>query len=69
LARLVDPYLGGIAARELGPDLRAKGGASDLVQQTFLEAQRDFAAFRGGSAEHDAGAAGVPPPPGAGPSG
>src|SRR5262249_20116126 len=29
----------------------AKGGASDLVQETFLEAQRDFAGFHGGSAE------------------
>jgi RNA polymerase sigma-70 factor (ECF subfamily) len=40
-------YLLLIAGRELGPDLRAKAGASDLVQQTFLEAQRDFAGFYG----------------------
>src|SRR5262249_59741442 len=40
-------YLLLIAERELAPDLRAKGGASDLVQETFLEAQRDFADFRG----------------------
>jgi RNA polymerase sigma-70 factor, ECF subfamily len=40
-------YLLGIAERELDADLRAKGGASDLVQETFLEAQRDFAGFRG----------------------
>lgn len=40
-------YLLGIAERELDADLRAKGGASDLVQDTFLEAQRDFAGFRG----------------------
>src|ERR1700751_3723750 len=40
-------YLLLIAQREIDPDLRAKGGASDLVQQTFLEAQRDFADFRG----------------------
>ncbi len=40
-------YLLGIAERELDTDLRAKGGASDLVQDTFLEAQRDFAGFRG----------------------
>ena len=40
-------YLLTVAQRELLPDLRAKGGASDLVQQTFLEAQRDFARFHG----------------------
>ena len=40
-------YLLTVAQRELDPDLRAKGGASDLVQQTFLEAQRDFARFEG----------------------
>ena len=27
----------------------AKGGASDLVQETFLEAQRDFPRFQGTS--------------------
>ena len=42
-------YLLLIAQRELDPDLRAKGGASDLVQETFLEAQRDFRQFRGDS--------------------
>jgi RNA polymerase sigma-70 factor (ECF subfamily) len=40
-------YLLLLAQDELNPALRAKGGASDLVQQTFLEAQRDFAQFRG----------------------
>lgn len=40
-------YLVMAADRELDADLRAKGGASDLVQETFLEAQRDFAQFRG----------------------
>ena len=40
-------YLLGIADRELDGGLRAKGGASDLVQETFLEAQRDFPGFRG----------------------
>jgi RNA polymerase sigma-70 factor (ECF subfamily) len=40
-------YLLRIAQREIDPGLRAKGGASDLVQETFLEAQRDFGRFRG----------------------
>jgi RNA polymerase sigma-70 factor (ECF subfamily) len=44
-------YLLAIAERHLDPDLRAKGGASDLVQETFLEAQRDFVRFRGSSPE------------------
>jgi RNA polymerase sigma-70 factor (ECF subfamily) len=43
------PYLLAIAERQLEPDLRSKGGASDLVQETFLEAQRDFARFHGSS--------------------
>jgi RNA polymerase sigma-70 factor (ECF subfamily) len=42
-------YLLLVAERQLDPKLRAKGGASDLVQETFLEAQRDFAGFRGTS--------------------
>jgi RNA polymerase sigma-70 factor (ECF subfamily) len=42
-------YLLRIAREELDPRLQAKGGASDLVQETFLEAQRDFAAFTGES--------------------
>jgi RNA polymerase sigma-70 factor (ECF subfamily) len=42
-------YLLLIANRELDPQLRAKGGASDLVQETFLEAQRDFGRFQGDS--------------------
>src|SRR3954451_25008813 len=48
-------YLLLIAQRELDPDLRAKGGASDLVQQTFLEAQRDFGDFRGAGGAEVAG--------------
>lgn len=40
-------YLLLVAQKELDPALRAKGGASDLVQETFLEAQRDFAQFHG----------------------
>jgi RNA polymerase sigma-70 factor, ECF subfamily len=45
-------YLLLIAQQELEPALQSKGGASDLVQQTFLEAQRDFVHFRGTT--HDA---------------
>jgi len=42
-------YLLLVAQRELDPELQAKGGASDLVQETFLEAQRDFTRFEGTS--------------------
>lgn len=42
-------YLLSIARGELGSDLQAKGSASDLVQETFLEAQRDFRQFNGSS--------------------
>jgi RNA polymerase sigma-70 factor (ECF subfamily) len=42
-------YLLLVAQQELNADLRGKGGASDLVQETFLEAQRDFAQFQGTS--------------------
>lgn len=44
-------YLRLVADRELGRDLRAKEGASDLVQQAFLEAHRDFDQFRGRTEE------------------
>jgi RNA polymerase sigma-70 factor (ECF subfamily) len=40
-------YLLHIANDGLDEDLQAKGGASDLVQETFLEAHRDFAQFQG----------------------
>ncbi len=40
-------YLLRLANQRLPADLRAKSGASDIVQQTFLEAQRDFAGFHG----------------------
>src|SRR5271163_4244438 len=40
-------YLLLIAARGLDADLIAKGGASDLVQDTLLGAYRDFGAFYG----------------------
>jgi RNA polymerase sigma-70 factor (ECF subfamily) len=42
-------YLLRIAGEGLDPRLRAKGGASDLVQETFLEAQQDFGEFAGDS--------------------
>lgn len=44
-------YLLRIAQQQLDDGLRAKGGASDLVQETFLEAQRDFPQFRGRTEE------------------
>jgi RNA polymerase sigma-70 factor (ECF subfamily) len=43
------PYLLLVANEELGADLQAKVGPSDLVQQTFLEGQRDFSGFHGRS--------------------
>src|SRR5262249_2148327 len=51
LLKQCEAFLLAIAHRELDDDLRAKGGASDLVQETFLEAQRDFSQFRGSSEE------------------
>jgi RNA polymerase sigma-70 factor (ECF subfamily) len=36
-----------LARQHLEPELQAKGDASDLVQETFLEAQRDLHTFRG----------------------
>jgi RNA polymerase sigma-70 factor (ECF subfamily) len=41
------PDLLRMAASELGPDLRPKGDASDIVQQTYLEAHRDLGTFSG----------------------
>jgi RNA polymerase sigma-70 factor (ECF subfamily) len=52
LGRLLEhyrQYLLLVANRKLDPALRVKGGASDLVQETFLEAQRDFPQFTGAS--------------------
>jgi RNA polymerase sigma-70 factor (ECF subfamily) len=45
------PYLLAVANDHLEPDLQAKLGASDLVQDTFMLAQRDFGQFRGRSEE------------------
>ncbi len=39
-----------MARRHLARDLQPKGGASDLVQETFLQAQRSFDHFEGHSA-------------------
>jgi RNA polymerase sigma-70 factor (ECF subfamily) len=41
-------YLLILAQTQLGRHLRSKVDASDLVQQTLLEAHRDFGAFQGG---------------------
>src|SRR5262245_59687972 len=42
-------YLLMIARQELDDDLLPKVGPSDLVQETFLDAHRDFGRFQGGS--------------------
>src|SRR5262245_35721268 len=42
-------YLLHVARQELAPRLRATGGASDLVQETLLEAYRDLSHFHGHS--------------------
>src|SRR5262245_29710053 len=44
-------YLLLVANRELGHSFRSKVGPSDLVQETFLEAQRDFNRFQGRTTE------------------
>jgi RNA polymerase sigma-70 factor (ECF subfamily) len=43
------PYLLLIANDELDSDVRPKVGASDLVQESVVEARRDFGRFRGGT--------------------
>ncbi len=50
LINQVRDYLLLVANRELDGSLRAKVGASDLVQQTMLEAGRDLQRFRGHTA-------------------
>jgi RNA polymerase sigma-70 factor, ECF subfamily len=52
LGRLLEAcraYLLLVANEQLSPELLTKAGASDLVQESFLEAQRDFRGFRGKS--------------------
>jgi RNA polymerase sigma-70 factor (ECF subfamily) len=40
-------YLLWIARQEMDPGVQSKAGPSDLVQETLLEAHRDFASFHG----------------------
>lgn len=40
-------YLLSIALQELSPQIQARGGASDLVQETFIAAQKGFHQFQG----------------------
>lgn len=42
-----EPFLLLLAAPHIDDSLAAKGGASDLMQETLLEAQRDFESFDG----------------------
>jgi RNA polymerase sigma-70 factor (subfamily 1) len=52
LLEAMRPFLQHVANQELDSDLEPKVGGSDLVQQTFLEAQQAFDRFDG-SAEAD----------------
>ena len=50
LGRLLEPYrnyLTLLARLQVGRRLQGKVDASDLVQETFMEAHRDFDRFRG----------------------
>jgi RNA polymerase sigma-70 factor (ECF subfamily) len=47
LLELYRSYLTLLARLKLGRQLRSKSDSADLVQETFLEAHRHFAAFRG----------------------
>lgn len=49
IAERVRPYLLLVANQDLDQQLQAKMGASDIVQQTLLDAQRDIVHFRGAS--------------------
>lgn len=44
-------YLSLLADEELGPAIRAKASPSDVVQNSFLEAKRDFEQFTGNTPE------------------
>jgi RNA polymerase sigma-70 factor (ECF subfamily) len=50
LGRLLEKYRGYLALlarQQIGRRIQGKASSSDLVQETFLRAHRDFAAFRG----------------------
>jgi RNA polymerase sigma-70 factor (ECF subfamily) len=47
LLELYRDYLGGLARARMGVRLRGVANPSDLIQQTFLEACRDFGQFEG----------------------
>jgi RNA polymerase sigma-70 factor (ECF subfamily) len=52
LGRLLEryrAYLGLLARAQIGRHLRSRADSSDVVQETFLAAHRDFAKFRGTS--------------------
>src|SRR5262252_9251083 len=49
LLELYRRYLALLARVQIGRHLRGKVDASDIVQETFLEAHRNFARFRGSS--------------------
>src|SRR5262249_17310692 len=49
LLELYRQYCALLARVQIGQRLQAKVDASDLVQETFLEAHRHFAGFRGAS--------------------
>jgi RNA polymerase sigma-70 factor, ECF subfamily len=53
LFRCYEKILLRMARRVLPADLAAKGGASDLLQDTYFEAQRDFPKFRGAATNGD----------------
>jgi RNA polymerase sigma-70 factor (ECF subfamily) len=58
LGRLLERYRGylGLLARlQIGRRLQGKADTGDLVQETFLKAARDFAAFRGDTEDELAG--------------
>jgi RNA polymerase sigma-70 factor (ECF subfamily) len=51
LLELYRDYLGLLARLQIGRRLQGKVDASDLVQETFLDAHRDFGRFRGSREE------------------
>src|SRR5207245_166431 len=55
LLELYRNYLMLMARVQVGRRIQGKFDAADLVQETFLEAHRDFAQFRGGSERELAG--------------